>query len=152
MHIPLQELGFTEIGIGILTGAVETVEVPEEDLAPLEAMSANDQADYLLRNIILSEEKKSGGASDQGNSTAKTKNPEKDSVMNQRTAPIDSSNLTYAQIQSLAILVHMLNPDLEPAYIVQELDAWRGTKTLDKLATDIANVLHNAVDEITAED
>lgn len=72
--------------------------------------------------------------------------------MNKSTHNFISDSMTRAQIQMLASLVHALDPEQDPMHLCQELNSWRGTKTMDKLGADLVNVLNNAIAEMNAEE
>lgn len=152
MHIGLADLGFTDLGIDILIGNVEEIEITEEDARALENMLDDEIADYLLLNVILPEQKKSGSVSDQEHATATTETTSKETIISKPTAPFNSEKLSRAQVMMIASLVHSLDPKQNPSHLLQEVDAWRGMETMNKLCTDLVNVLSNATAEVKAND
>lgn len=150
-HIGLIELGFNRDAIGFITGQTDTIEIDIVSIEEFELMTEDEQM-HVVRLQCLAPEQRSGDVSDQEHATAETEPSAKESILNKSTHNFPSESMTRAQVQMLASLVHTLDPKQDPMHLCQELNSWRGTKTMDKLASDLVNVLGNAVAEVEGDD
>ena len=72
--------------------------------------------------------------------------------MDQSTAVFKSENMHLAQAQQLASIAYALGAPHSPTHLFEELYAMRGTETLDKLCSDLVNVLESLSQEMVAAD
>ncbi len=152
MRIDIADLGvFTAEGLAFLTGEVDSLEIYVGSVEEFTSLPYEDQGRIALTQC-LAPKYRNGGVSDQEHATAETETLEKETIMDHSTNNFPSESMTRAQVQMLASLVHALDPEQDPIELCQELDSWRGTKTMDKLVADLVNVLNNAIAEMNAEE